>query len=388
MNLPKELETLRARRVWICYPMIWNETKHNGVGGYDKPPVNPYTLYNGSTDKAESLATFDDAVAQLGKTAKVRVKGYEGIVETPVVGVGIALGGTGICGVDLDNVFTRETGKNTMTKEALTLLKLLDTYTEVSPSGNGLHALFFGSLPANAKKIAKPKRDVWNTEKAEYQLFDSGYLTVSGDSFGLELAERTAQIHAVYELFFCETEPRTETQSPTTPAETTAKQDAPTPAAKPSSSVVSVSYKRWLDEARGLSDAELLRRIYASGKIGDRVRDLYAGDIGAYGGDHSRADQALCSYLYSFTDDRARTERLFRSSALYRSSGKSCDYIARTLNKAEKERVELVGHIEFTKDEKRAYAKRKEAEEKAAKKAGSYGEFIRNRARKKRGVSN
>lgn len=368
MNLPKELETLRERRVWICYPMIWNETKHNGVGGYDKPPVNPYTLYNGSTDKAESLATFDDAVAQIGKTAKVRVKGYDDVVETPVVGVGIALGGTGICGVDLDNVFTRETGKNTMTKEALTLLKLLDTYTEVSPSGNGLHALFFGSLPANAKKIAKPKRDVWNTEKAEYQLFDSGYLTVSGDSFGLELAERTAQIHAVYELFFRETEQRTETQG-APPATTTENHDEPTPAAKPASSVVSVSYRRWLDEARGLSDAELLRRIYSAGRIGARVRDLYAGDTSAYDGDHSRADQALCSYLYSFTDDRARTERLFRASALYRSSGKSRDYIARTLNKAEKERVELVGHVEFTKDEKRAYAKKKEAEEKADKKS-------------------
>ena len=368
MQIPKELETLRERRVWICYPMIWNETKHNGVGGYDKPPVNPYTLYNGSTDKAESLATFDEAVAQIGKTAKVRVKGYDDIVETPVVGVGIALGGTGICGVDLDNVFTRETGKSTMTREALTLLKLLDTYTEVSPSGNGLHALFFGELPKNVKKIAKPKPDVWNTDKAEYQLFDSGYLTVSGESFGLELAERTAQIAAVYELFFCETEPRTETQSETPPAAEPTEQQVTTPAAKPSSSVVSVSYRRWLDEARRLSDSELLERIYASGRIGARVRELYGGDTGAYSGDHSRADQALCSYLYSFTDDRARTERLFRASALYRSSGKSCEYISRTLNKAEKERVELVGHIEYTKEEKRAYAKRKEAEERAAKK--------------------
>ena len=123
------------------------------------------------------------------------------------------------------------------------------------------------------------------------------------------------------------------------------------------------TYKRWLEEVRRLNDQELLERIYASGKIGARVRELYGGDTSAYSGDHSRADQALCSYLLSFTDDRARTERLFRSSALYRSSGKSREYIARTLNKAEKERVELVGHIEFTKEEKKAYAQRKEAEE-------------------------
>ena len=366
MELPKELEALRERRVWVCYPMIWNPTKHNGVGGYDKPPVNPYTLFNGSTDKAESLATFEDAAAQIGKTAKVRVKGYEGLVESPVVGVGIALSGTGICGIDLDNVFTREHGKNEITKEALALLKLLATYTEVSPSGNGLHALFEGSLPENVKKVAAKKRDVWGTYKAEYQLFDSGYLTVSGNSFGgFVLAERTAQVAAAYELFFgdTETEPKPEAKEPETKTEPV----QPTPPAKAASSVVSsrsgFTYKRWLEEVRRLSDAELLERIYASGRIGARVRELYAGDISAYNNDHSVADQALVSYLYSFTDDRARTERLFRASALYRSSGKSREYIARTLNKAEKERVELVGHIEFTDAEKKAYAQKKEAEE-------------------------
>ena len=366
MELPKELEALRERRVWICYPMIWNPTKHNGVGGYDKPPVNPYTLFNGSTDKAESLATFEDAAAQIGKTAKVRVKGYEGLVESPVVGVGIALSGTGICGIDLDNVFERVDGKNRMTKEALELLRLLATYTEVSPSGNGLHALFEGSLPENVKKVAAKKRDVWGTYKAEYQLFDSGYLTVSGNSFGgFVLAERTAQVAAAYELFFgdTETEPKPETKEPETKTEPV----QPTPPAKAASSVVSsrsgFTYKRWLEEVRRLSDAELLERIYASGRIGARVRELYAGDISAYNNDHSVADQALVSYLYSFTDDRARTERLFRASALYRSSGKSREYIARTLNKAEKERVELVGHIEFTDAEKKAYAQKKEAEE-------------------------
>ena len=367
MDLPKELEALRERRVWICYPMIWNPTKHNGVGGYDKPPVNPYTLFNGSTDKAESLATFADAAAQIGKTARVRVKGYDGLVESPVVGVGIALSGTGICGVDLDNVFLREGDKPKITKEALALLKLLSTYTEVSPSGNGLHALFLGKLPDNAKHIAGGKLDVWGTRKAEYQLFDSGYLTVSGESFGgFVLAERTAEVAAAYEVFFATTESAPATTEKENNSTSTRAPAGRAPASKPASSVVSGSgftYKRWLEEVRRLDDAELLRRIYASGRIGERVRELYDGDISAYENDHSRADQALVSYFYSFTGDRARTERLFRASALYRTSGKSREYIARTLNKAEKERVELVGHIEFTQDEKRAYAKRKEAEE-------------------------
>ena len=135
MVLPKQLEPLRARRVWVCYPMIYNEKKHNGVGGYDKPPINPYTLRNGYTDREESLATFDEAAAQIGKTAKLNVKGYEELVETPVVGVGIAFGGTGVAGVDLDNVVEkRESGKGyKATDEALEIMKALRTYTEISP---------------------------------------------------------------------------------------------------------------------------------------------------------------------------------------------------------------------------------------------------------------
>ena len=69
MTLPAQLAQLKERKIWLCYPMIWNEAKHNGVGGYDKPPVNPYTLYNGSSDNPESLATYEEAAAQIGKTA-------------------------------------------------------------------------------------------------------------------------------------------------------------------------------------------------------------------------------------------------------------------------------------------------------------------------------
>ena len=105
--------------------------------------------------------------------------------------------------------------------------------------------------------------------------------------------------------------------------------------------------------------------------------------MSAYSNDHSRADQALVTYLYGFTSDRALTERLFRSSSLYRASGKSRNYLERTLNKASTECKQLVGHIVFTDAEKKAYAQQKEKEERAAGK--SYGDFLRARANRKRG---
>ena len=57
------------------------------------------------------------------------------------------------------------------------------------------------------------------------------------------------------------------------------------------------------------------------------------------------------------------TERLFRSSSLYRSKGKSRRYLEHTLNKAAKDCTRLIGHIEFTQEEKKAYAQKKELEE-------------------------
>ncbi len=368
MQLPRQLEKLKDRKIWLCYPLIWNEKKHSGVGGYDKPPVNPYTLYNASSDDPRSLSTYDEAAAQIGKTAHVRVKGVDGLLDCEIAGVGIAFSGTGVAGIDLDNVVNNE--KRTMTREAGEIVDLLDSYTEVSPSGTGLHVVFIGELPRDIKKLAKPKKDIFGTEKAEYQLFDSGYMTVSGDVVGdHEVAERTEQVAELYEKYFREVEPiyKPSTERPST-----------------SSSVVSsatgYTYERWLEEVRRLSDAEILERIFKSGGTGRQVEALYGGDTSAYGGDHSRADQALCTYLYGFTDDRGLTERLFRSSGLYRATGKSRTYLERTLNKASKECKQLVGHIVFTDDEKRAYAKSKEKEERAA---GTYGSFLRDRARKR-----
>lgn len=349
MKLPPQLHDLRDRRIWLCYPMIWNDSKHNGVGGYDKPPVNPRTLFNGSSDDPESLTTFDEAVSQIGKLAKVRVKGHENMIETEIVGVGIALSGTGLLGLDLDNVVATKENCRYMTSEAGEIVRKLDTYTEVSPSGQGLHMLLYGELSNEiGKKIAKPKRDIFKTDKAEYQIFSSGYMTISGDIVGdRKLEERSEELLRVYDDYFREVAP--------IPSPSTARPHV-------SSSVVSSGYtfERWLEEIARLSDAEILERIFKSGDTGEKVRSLYYGNMTGYNNDHSRADQALVSLLYGFTEDRDMTERLFRSSSLYRPTGKSRNYLTRTINLATKNATRLIGHIEFTQEERRTFAREKD----------------------------
>lgn len=359
MRLPKQLEPLRERRVWICYPMIWNETKHSGVGGYDKPPLNPHPysdgkLYNGSTDDPASLTTFDEAVALIGAPARVRVKNSDEPVECTVHGVGVALGGTGLFGVDFDNVVEEAGDKVNVTDEVDSMVRLLDTYTEISPSGKGLHVLAFGKLPEDVVKTVRQKPDIWGTNKAEYQLFDAGYLTVTGHYLeGFTLAERTEQVAKLYDDFFREVEP-------------VSTLSAERPTSPPVVSSGGYTFDRWLEDVRRFSDREVLELIFMSGSTGEKVKMLYEGDTSLHNGNHSEADLALCSLLYGFTHDRAMTERFFRASKLYRSKGKSRNYINRTLNRAESRSMQFVGHIVFTDDEKRAYAQKKEAEEMAA----------------------
>lgn len=376
MILPKELEVLRSRKIWLCYPMIYNPKKHNGVGGYDKPPISAYTLYNGSSNDPASLSTYDEAAAQIGKAAHVKTKDRDDLLECKVAGVGIAFSGTGLFGVDLDNVVDLE--RRVMTFEAGEIMKAISSYTEISPSGTGLHIIAEGKLPEVRSKLADGKEDFLHSsdKKGEYQLFDSGYMAISGNVIGVyDLAERTQRIAEVYERYFESVEP-IEKLSTQRPANT--------------SSVVSSStgftYERWLEDVRRLSDAEILERIFSSGDTGRRVRALYDGDTSAYGNDHSRADQALVTYLYGFTNDRNMTERLFRTSQLYRSKGKSRSYLDRTLNKAAQECKQLVGHIEFTAGEKKAYAQKKEAEERSIKMASrkeNYSEWLKKRAERR-----
>jgi len=67
-----------------------------------------------------------------------------------------------------------------------------------------------------------------------------------------------------------------------------------------------------------LADHELLVRARAA-RNGSRFDRLWSGDTSFYGGDHSRADLALCGLLHFWTGgDRARVDHLFRCSALMR----------------------------------------------------------------------
>ncbi|HKH39169.1 MAG TPA: hypothetical protein VKA82_18605, partial [Rubrobacter sp.] len=72
-----------------------------------------------------------------------------------------------LCGVDLDKCLDPETGK--LDGWAREVIEELDSYTEISPSGKGVHVLVRATLPEGRNR------------KGRFEAYDRGrYFTVTG----------------------------------------------------------------------------------------------------------------------------------------------------------------------------------------------------------------
>ena len=73
-------------------------------------------------------------------------KGYGGIGF-------VFTSGDDLCGVDLDRCLNPEIGE--MESLAQEIIEALDSYTEVSPSGTGVHVLLRGELPPGRRRSGR-----------------------------------------------------------------------------------------------------------------------------------------------------------------------------------------------------------------------------------------
>lgn len=160
-NIPAELRSLRQ---WVC----WGKP-----GAARKCPYNPHT---GTPAKAGLPETWADFAAA---AQAVRAGRYEG------VGFEFRTGG-GLVGIDLDHCI--QGGK--LTGWAAAWVERLDSYTEISPSGTGLHILCRGKLPGEAVK--RPRGEMYDRAR---------YFTITGNLYGPAKPMRDAgeAIAALYE---------------------------------------------------------------------------------------------------------------------------------------------------------------------------------------------
>lgn len=191
-------------------------------------------------------------------------------------GPGFALG-DGWVGVDCDHCVD---GDGIIAEWALAVVRTLDSYTEYSPSGTGIHIIAHGALPKSLK---------WGG----VEMYDKGrYFTVTGrhvPGSPIDIRDRTdvlAQLHAEFSAL-----------------RDAARSEKPkTNGAAPLAST---------------DDFTLIDRAKTA-RNGFEFSRLWAGDCDGYGS-QSEADLALANNLMYWTDgDVERADRLFRSSGLMR----------------------------------------------------------------------
>lgn len=278
-DVPAELKNMRQ---WVGFVLDFNPDK----GKNDKIPINTLLFNNARSNDPGTWTTFDKAILAIGKRANYKVSRKSGneYHTSPVDGIGIMFA-NGIFGVDLDHVINPD---GSIDPAAQDIIDTIDSYTEYSPSGTGVHILCKGDIPPGERRAGI------------IEMYNAGrFFTVTGQTYGAAkmLEERTAQAAAVHAKYL--------------------KKSVEPPAAP---LTVGASVKD-IKPGRFQDDNSILQLAFNS-RSGERIKALYGGDITAHSGsDRSQtgADLALCSDLVYWTNgEAAQVDRLFRSSGLMR----------------------------------------------------------------------
>lgn len=248
-----------GRRQYLCYQLIQRASGRLGkvpvrVSGGRAYPVDPLA--------ARHHLLFAEAL--------------ELLAAGRVDGVGIALSEADpepLAAVDLDGVVT----DGQVTGAARAVVEQLATYTEISCSRRGLHLVAAGLLPAGRRR------------GNGVELITNGFLALTGTRLAgtpptvMPRSTELAALHA-----------RLAAPARRVPRDRT--RPCPLP----------------------LDDQAVMHALRA-GRVAAQFSALFDhGDLGAYGGDHSRADLALLRLLSGHTRDPAQLQRLWAASALHR----------------------------------------------------------------------
>lgn len=260
MNFDAIPQELRALPQWVCYGKQGTQPSTREW----KKPYNPLTGQPAKAGQPDTWTTFENACTAVAMVMFAGI-GFEFTDDG------------GLVGIDFDHCIQN----GHLDPVVADWVQRLNSYTEVSPSGTGLHVICRGELPGPAIKTPS------------VEMYDRGrFFTVTGNVYGPAQPLRDAQV-AVDELYATVAAIRQQ-----------GKKAANTPA-EPLQSVIH------------LEDNEVLRIAFRA-KNSKKIRALWDGDMSANGNDHSSADIALLNELAPYAWDVEQLVRLFRQSDLMR----------------------------------------------------------------------
>lgn len=267
-NIPEELRSLPQ---WVGFMLTPGKN-----GKMNKLPVNPRTMYGASSTNPETWGTFREAVNSVGKVCSV------GQNSGTVSGIGFVFAPP-YCGIDLDHVIDENGAADIL---ALDIVKKINSYTEISPSGTGLHIIYKGEIHPEWKK----KQVDALGKGTDLEMYQTGrFFTVTGnlwENYG-SVAQRDKEAQAVQNEYM----------------------DA---GRKPSAK------KPFPVRNNDLRDDDIIEAAMNS-KSGMLFSDLFSGNWQNHYGSQSEADMAFCSMLaFWFGCDTQRMDAVFRRSGLMR----------------------------------------------------------------------
>src|SRR5215216_5690095 len=160
-------------------------------GEVTKVPICSHTGEQAAVDRPETWASYSEAV----KACKEHGCGGIGFVFTE---------DDPYCGVDLDKCREPESGE--IEDWARELIEQLGSYTELSPSGTGVHILVKAQLPSGGRR------------KGRIEMYDSGrFFTISGQHLPgtpKKIVERQVEVEALHRKVFGSTKGDTNGHDP------------------------------------------------------------------------------------------------------------------------------------------------------------------------------
>jgi AAA domain/NrS-1 polymerase HBD domain len=249
-NTPKEL---RETPQWIYWRGEERIDQRPGEVKLTKPPIDPKTLVKADKTDPRIWGTFEDCCRGIDRA----LEGWK--EEDPDAYRGGGLGfvfteNDPYAGIDLDHCRNPETGD--IEPWAKQIIAVLHSYTEISPSGTGVHIYVKGQLAGTGQN------------KQPIELYDrKAYFTVTGDHL------------------------------PETPTTIEDRQ----------------TVVEWLYDAM-----PILAKLLADSGKREKVSRLFAGDISDYGHNDSSADMGLCSLAAHIGATAEQIDALMRLSGLMR----------------------------------------------------------------------
>lgn len=182
-------------------------------------------------------------------------------------------------GIDIDKCVEDEKTNAFATE----IIDTLDSYTEFSPSGTGIHIIIRGNLPQSVLGTGRK-----NTKFGLECYQNNRFFTFTGNTESSNgIYERTDELAEIFEQYFDDSDIQGR-----------------------------VNLAEFDKDEINWSNDELWEKMFRSSN-GDEIRALYDGQL--LSGDHSSDDMALCNHLAFWTGKSAtRMDAMFRESGLIR----------------------------------------------------------------------